>query len=235
MPGPRISFARTLVTGVSRQLTNDEHWILYYFEEHASQCPLCYNPAAVQKSGRTLCDVGRDLACRVAALLFRLHKDGHVYAEEEEQFVRVEMPAKYEHVAGLFKAVQASKSNILARPPSLDAHYPVRPRIPVGGAGHGYAHDNEFDYHSYHYDARAAQQALPRTSSPRRSSPRSSARWSRESQGSQGSQGSGSSARWSRGSLFDDDQRLEQQRELREKQIRYRHAAPQVRKSSTWD
>ena len=157
----RISFAHTLVTGVTRQLTNDEHWTLYYFEDHASKCPACYNPAAVHKSRRQLCDDGRELACNVAALLFRLREDGQVYAEEDEQFVRVEMPAKYEHVAGLFKAVQASRSGILVRPRSMDAHYDVRPRIPAYGlpvGGHVAAQaadDFEFDY-----SPRAAQYSL---------------------------------------------------------------------------
>ena len=133
----RITFAQTLVTGVSRQLTNDEHWTLYYFEDHASKCPSCYNPVAVNNSGRQLCDDGRLLACSAAALFFCLGEDGHVYAEkEQQQLVRVEMPAKYEHVAGLFKAIQASRSAnlasrsailasrsaILARPRSLDGH-----------------------------------------------------------------------------------------------------------------
>jgi hypothetical protein len=231
---PHISFARTLVTGVSRQLNNEEHWTLFYFEQHASTCHACYNPAAVQKAGRQLCEEGRKLACTVAALLFRLCEDGHVYAEEEEQFVRVEMPAKYEHVSGLFKAVQASRSNILVRPRSMDAHYPVRPRIPaahqysVGGhqpqhVAVGSAHDYEFDYNY----PRAAQYTL--ATSPRRTSPRPSA-GQFPSRSSRDSQGSGSSARWSRGSLFDDDHRLEQMREAREQQLRYK----QFRQSATW-
>lgn len=232
---PRISFARTLVTGVSRQLTNEEHWTLFYFEDHASKCPLCYNPVAVQQSGRALCDDGRDLAISVAALLFRLRADGHVYAKEEHQYVRVEMPAKYEHASGLFKAIEASKRGILERPRSMDAHFLVRPRIPahypVGGhpAAAASAHDYEFDY-----DPRAAQYVLPaRGYSPRRASPRSSPRsstaqfpqrWSRESR---------DSARWSRGSLFDDDQQLQQLREVRERQARY-DAAPSFHHSMTW-
>jgi hypothetical protein len=229
----RISFARTLVTGVTRQLTNDEHWTLYYFEDHASKCPSCYNPAAVHKSGRQLCDDGRELAYNVAALLFRLREDGHVYAEEDEQFVRVEMPSKYEHVAGLFKAVQASRSDILARPRSMDAHYLVRPRIPayqyhhpVGGHFAAQtAHDSEFDYHQ----PRPAQHSLPRRPSPRSSSARFYDRGSRESQGS------GSSTRRSRGSLYVDDQLLEQAREAREQRARYKRAAtPSFRQSATW-
>jgi hypothetical protein len=130
MPAKKITFAKTLVTTVTRQLTNDEHWTLYYFEDHASQCPSCFNPAAVQKSGRQLCDEGRQLACDVASLLFRLSEDGHVFAAEDEQLVRVEMPARYEHVAGLFKAVQASRSGILSRPRSIDVYSAAHPRIP---------------------------------------------------------------------------------------------------------
>jgi hypothetical protein len=231
----RISFAPTLVTGVCRQPTNDEHWTLYYFEEHAAKCPSCYNPAAVQKSGRQLCEDGRDLACNVAALLFHLRADGHVYANEEEHFVRVEIPAKYEHVAGLFKAVQASRSGILARPRSLDAHFLVRPRIParqypVGGHAPAHtAHDLEYDYHH----PRAAQHSLPAGYSyPRRSSPRSSsAQFS--ARGSRESQGSGSSGRWSRGSLYEDDHRHVQARAMREQQVRY-SAVPSFRGSYTW-
>jgi hypothetical protein len=66
----RISFASTLVTGVSRQLSHEEHWTLFYFEQHAANCPSCYNPQAVQKQGRALCDDGRSLATSIAALIF---------------------------------------------------------------------------------------------------------------------------------------------------------------------
>jgi hypothetical protein len=230
---PRITFARTLVTGVSRQLTNTEHWTLFYFEQHASQCPSCYNPEEVQKQNRQLCDQGRDLAVAVAGLLFRLRRDGKVVARDEglHQHVCIEMPAKYEHVSGLFRAIEASKNGILQRPRSLDARFPVRPRIPLHhhAVGPVSAHDYEFDYHP-----RAAQHALPSAAgySPRRTSPRQSAaqfpqRWSRESR---------DSGRWSRGSLYTDDQEVQLQREARERLARYELAMPApFRYSTTWD
>jgi hypothetical protein len=240
----RISFARALVTGVSRQLRANEHWTLYYFENHAATCSACYNPLAVQNKGRQLCDEGRSLACSVASLLFRLREDGHVYAKEDHEYIRIEMPAKYEHVAALFKAIEASKNGILQRARSLDAHYPVQPRTPlhypVGGGRHA-ADDYEYDYRpraaQYPFataGGRSSRRSSPRSSprSSQRSSPLSSeaefpaARWS--------PRGSRDSGRWSRGSLFDGDQQLEQLRQLRESQLRYRHG-PTLQQPATWD
>jgi hypothetical protein len=224
----RISFASTPVTGVSRQPTNKEQWTLYYFEEHASKCSSCYNPQAVQKQGRALCDDGRRLATSVATLLFQLRADGHIYAKEDHEFVRIEMPAKYEHVLGLFKAIAACNNGIMQRSACLDRHFPVSVRSRIVGGTAAVAHDDEFDY-----DSRAAWYNLP--SSAGSSSHRSSLQASSSEFPQRRSRKSRSSVSWSRGSLFEDDPQLEQLREERERRARYRHAVYPIRARNTWD
>jgi hypothetical protein len=227
MKSPRIKFAPTLVTGVSRPLNNDEHWTLYYFEDHAAKCVCCYSPYQVYKHGRRLCEEGRELAISVAGLLFKLSQDGHIYSKsaDEHQYIRIEMPAKYEHVSELFKAIEKSKNSILHRPISLDRHYPVRPRLPSLRAAAGPA-PHEYESRPVQYLVPAedlyGRRAADDTYSPRRSYYRNSHHSSRDS------------ARWSRGSLFDGDQKAQQQRELRERRAHYDYAVP-VYRYSMWD
>lgn len=79
----RVGFADSLVTGISRPVNNEEHWILYYFEAHAAQCLYCETPLQVSTSGRQLCDEGHQLAIDVAELIFR-QKDGKVYSHVKD-------------------------------------------------------------------------------------------------------------------------------------------------------
>jgi hypothetical protein len=126
-----VGFAASLVTGISRPLTNIEDWTLYYFEDHAQSCPSCRNPYKVHKAGKQFCDKGHQLAVDVADLLFRLRVDGEVYSRtnREATEVRVEIPCKYVHVAQLFKAIQRSGHGFLKQTPSYDKHYYVGPRV----------------------------------------------------------------------------------------------------------
>jgi hypothetical protein len=130
-PTAHVGFAASLVTGISRPLTNTEDWTLYYFEDHAQSCPACHNPYKVHKASKQLCDQGHQLAVDVADLLFRLRLDGEVYSrtQNESQEVRVEIPCKYLQVAQLFKAIQRSGRGFLKQTPSYDKHYYVGPRL----------------------------------------------------------------------------------------------------------
>lgn len=133
---PHVGFVDTLVTGVSRPLTNNEEWTLWYFESHAAKCGDCRHPYKVQAEGRKLCDKGFDRAYDVAKLLFRIRKDGSCYYmnKQEDQEVRVELPRDYAHVVGLLKAIERSKHTFLSRPKSYDRTYPVAPRLPRSGS-----------------------------------------------------------------------------------------------------
>jgi hypothetical protein len=161
-----------------------------------------------------------------------MRANGKVYVQEEDQYLRILLPPKYEHVASLFKAIEAHRSGLLQRQRSMDRHYPVRPRLPVhhpvGGQAYAAAADNEFDYlprrASAHYMT-PTRSASP-VRSPRSSQARFANRGSRESQ---------DSTRWS-GSLFNDDQLAQQQKDASERMLHYRRrAVPTFRQSRTWE
>lgn len=129
----KVDFADSVVTGISRPVNNEEHWILYYFEAHAAQCQTCEEPLQVSRSGRRLCEEGHQLAIDVAELIFR-QKDGKVYShmKDREQEVRVEIPHGYEQTLSLLKAIQrASRKEERFLPKSHDKHYSVGSRIPT--------------------------------------------------------------------------------------------------------
>jgi len=119
------------VTGISRPLTNDEHWSLYYFEAHATKCSSCFDPLNVSRSGKKLCDKGHKLAIDVADQIFR-NKDGECYSHRDgEQEVRVEIPHGYDQTSSLLKAIQRAirHGERFVKPQSLDRSYLVAPRI----------------------------------------------------------------------------------------------------------
>lgn len=131
---PKVDFAHSVVTGISRPVNNEEHWTLYYFEAHAAQCRFCELPLQVATSGRQLCDEGHQLAIDVAELIFR-QKDGKVYSHVKDrgQEVRVEIPHGYEQTLSLLKAIQrASRKKERFLHKSHDKHYSVGSRIPTG-------------------------------------------------------------------------------------------------------
>lgn len=127
------------VTGVSRPLSNDEHWSLYYFEAHAAQCDSCYKPLEVSRSGKKLCDEGHQLAIDVAAMIFR-RSDGEVYSRvrDGEQEVRVEIPHGYDQTLSLLKAIQRALKNgqRFVKPESHDRTYLVGSRRPTEKVKH---------------------------------------------------------------------------------------------------
>jgi len=129
---PKVGFVG--VTGISRPVTNEEHWSLYYFEAHAVQCDACQHPLAVAKEGRQLCDEGHRLAIDVAEFLIYLHKDGEVYSRvrDGEKEVRVEVPHDYKQTLSLLKAINRATrrgEKFPTKPRSLDRHYLVEPRM----------------------------------------------------------------------------------------------------------
>jgi len=119
-----------------RPLTNDEHWTLYYFEEHAAKCKSCHNPLKVSKAGKRLCDVGQILAIDVASLVMRCtdgkiysrHKDGHLV-------VCVEIPRDYVETMSLLKAIQRGSktgNHFLVDPESRHrTYYAAHRRVPA--------------------------------------------------------------------------------------------------------
>jgi hypothetical protein len=122
------------VTGISRPLSNDEHWSLYYFEAHASKCSTCFDPLKVARQDKQLCDKGHQFAIEVASLIFR-NKDGECYSHirDGKQEVRVEIPHGYEQTSSLLKAIQRALRNgeRFVKPRSLDRTYVVQQRVPT--------------------------------------------------------------------------------------------------------
>lgn len=128
-PTQRVGFAEEVVTGYSRPVRNDEHWTLYYFEEHAAHCPQCHDPYKVAKSGKRLCDKGHNLAINVARLVYYSRSQEAIFSRTEQE-VRVEIPAKYVETRGLLEAVQRTlrHGEQWLKPRSYDKTYLVPPR-----------------------------------------------------------------------------------------------------------
>lgn len=129
---PKVGFAG--VTGISRPSTNEEQWICYYFEAHATQCDACRDPLRVAKAGRQLCRAGHDLAIDVADILLFRRKDNEVYSrvKDGEQQVRVELPHDYCQTVSLLTAINRAVrkgEKFPVKPRSMDRNYFVEPRI----------------------------------------------------------------------------------------------------------
>lgn len=123
-----VRFSPTLDLA-SRPLTTTEAWSLYHFENHARQCPQCYQPAEVYRRGETLCDAGRGLAHDVAYHVF--HKDGDVYStkKDDSKLVRVEIPHDYKQLRSLLKAMDRGIRTHRTVPiVSYDRSYPIPAR-----------------------------------------------------------------------------------------------------------
>jgi hypothetical protein len=127
--GKGVSFKDNYVDGVTEPIQSEQHWTLYYFEEHASHCLQCQNPYRVYKARQGLCKEGLDKAYDVAELLFKLKKDGRVYRHDQKthQDIRIEVPKDYANCLQLLKAIQRSDKTFLQE--SHDRIYPVKSRI----------------------------------------------------------------------------------------------------------
>ena len=96
----KVNFKEELVDGVSKPMTNTQHWKLYYFENHAVKCPQCNNPWRVYRQSGSLCREGLEKAYEVSELLFKIKSDGNIYCKDhqEHQYHRIEVPKSYENV-----------------------------------------------------------------------------------------------------------------------------------------
>jgi len=197
--GSRVGFAG--VTGISRPLSNDEHWSLYYFEAHAAKCSSCFDPLKVSRSGKKLCDKGHQLAIEVASLIF--HKDGKCYSHtrDGEQEVRVEVPHGYDQTSSLLKAIQRAirHGERFVKPHSHDRTYLVQSRLPTDHV----KHDRKEEQPSKTYETVVVEPSSP----PRRP------RRDREPQDSETNS--------KRGSLYGLDMGELERMEKREQKLRY--------------
>jgi hypothetical protein len=128
-----VGFLPEPVTGVSRPVNASESWAAYNFESHARKCAYCHNPYEVHRNHDQLCEVGHRLAQDVARYIY--NADGETYSRNEEshKLVRVEIPAGYDEVRGLLKAVERSLRYRNRKPfLSMDRTYYVPPRTLPG-------------------------------------------------------------------------------------------------------
>ncbi|KAF2091492.1 hypothetical protein K490DRAFT_31759 [Saccharata proteae CBS 121410] len=125
-----VGFAPDLVTGITRPANIPESWALYDFEMHARKCAACHDPYEVHRAGRQLCDIGHELAQKVAHFLY-MNKDGQFYSKQEYKLVRVEIESGYSEARGLLRAIERSLRHRRREPfISMDRNYQVGPRLP---------------------------------------------------------------------------------------------------------
>ncbi|KAF2279106.1 uncharacterized protein EI97DRAFT_448816 [Westerdykella ornata] len=128
-----VGFLHDPVSAVSRPVNNTESWAAYDFETHARKCAFCQNPYEVHRNHEQLCDQGHRLAQEVARYIYQ-GADGETYSREEEEnnkLVRVEIPAGYDQVKGLLKAIERSLRHRSRTPfVSMDRTYFVAARVP---------------------------------------------------------------------------------------------------------
>ncbi|KAF2870277.1 hypothetical protein BDV95DRAFT_608276 [Massariosphaeria phaeospora] len=128
-----VGFLRDPVSAVSRPVNRAESWVTHDFEMHARNCVYCHDPYEVHRAREQLCDVGHRLAQDVARYIYN-RPDGETYStmEEDYKLVRVEVPAGYEEVRGLLKAIERS-IRYRSRTPfvSMDRTYHVAARVPA--------------------------------------------------------------------------------------------------------
>ncbi|KAF2790523.1 hypothetical protein K505DRAFT_250993 [Melanomma pulvis-pyrius CBS 109.77] len=128
-----VGFMKDPVSAVSRPVNTAESWAAYDFEMHARKCAYCHNPYEVHRAHDQLCDVGHRLAQDVAHFIYN-RADGLTYSavEEDHKLVRVEIPASYDEVRGLLKAIERSLRHRSRTPfVSQDRTYYVAARIPA--------------------------------------------------------------------------------------------------------
>ncbi len=177
-PERTVGFPPSPVTGISRPLDTAESWALYHFEVHARGCDSCANPYEVHRSGRQLCTVGHKLAQEVAVHIYR--EDGKIYskATDNHKLVRVELPAGYNHVRGLLKAVERSLRHRRRQPfVSQDRTFYVSARLPERtrpvkieqpssptSTQHRHQHQSHHHHHhhSHHHHHRRHSHSRPR-------------------------------------------------------------------------
>lgn len=127
-----VGFLKDPVTEFSRPVNVAESWAVYYFEQHAKSCAYCHNPYEVHRKHEQLCDHGHRLAQEVAQYIYN-GANGQTYSmfEENHKLVRVELPAGFDQVRGLLRAIERSLRHRSRTPfVSMDRTYYVSERIP---------------------------------------------------------------------------------------------------------
>ncbi|KAF2098226.1 hypothetical protein NA57DRAFT_77018 [Rhizodiscina lignyota] len=136
----QVNFAgKTGVTDVLRAASTKEHWTFYEFERHAAECRSCADPYARYKAGKRLCRDGNMFAADVDTYIYC--KEGKVYSRVRDngQKVRVEIPSGYDRTSSLLKAIERGSKS---RHPFLSAEKPKeqpaspRDQAPVSPRGH---------------------------------------------------------------------------------------------------
>lgn len=127
-----VGFLKDPVSAVSRPVNTTESWAAYDFEMHARKCAYCQDPYEVHRHHEQLCDQGHRLAQEVARYIYN-GANGETYStvEEDHKLVRVEVPAGYDQVRGLLKAIERSLRHRSRTPfVSMDRTYYVAARVP---------------------------------------------------------------------------------------------------------
>jgi len=103
---PHVSF--TPATTVSRPPTASEMSVMHKFARHCSHCLACEDPYTSFRISAPLCARGIERALVVNKYVFT--RNGKAYSvgthEDGYEQVRVEVPARYEAVRGLLRAVE---------------------------------------------------------------------------------------------------------------------------------
>lgn len=127
-----VGFLKDPVSAVSRPVNTSESWAAYDFEMHARKCAYCHDPYEVHRHHEQLCDQGHRLAQEVVRCMYN-RADGETYStvEEDHKLVRIEVPAGYDQVRGLLKAIERSLRHRSRNPfVSMERTYYVAARAP---------------------------------------------------------------------------------------------------------
>lgn len=93
------------LTRVSRPVTNDEHWILYWFEHHAASCDRCLRQQPCREGQRQAEEVVYTFYYE-RGRLSRRHEERYQKRGEGIIHVEVELPHGYQQTLKLLRAVE---------------------------------------------------------------------------------------------------------------------------------
>lgn len=153
-----VGFLKDPVSAVSRPVNTAESWAAYDFEMHARKCAHCNDPYEVHRNHDQLCNQGHRLAQEVACYIYN-GANGETYstAEEDHKLVRVEIPAGYDEVRGLLRAVERSLRHRSRTPfVSMDRTYYVPPRVSRKDS-HSHTHPVKLEQHKPKHRPRSGE------------------------------------------------------------------------------
>jgi hypothetical protein len=119
-----VRFETSEITGISRPLSSDEHWTLYYFESHAIACSYCKAGSKSSRIMAHLCGEGIDLAQKVATLTLSTGQEGEIFSTSEGEVIgttpltrtkskglqmRVEIPFNYKYSRRLLRTLSTAR------------------------------------------------------------------------------------------------------------------------------